>query len=112
MNNTQINFSDRYYLLTDIESFKQSAKNHLIGYTNTNHSNSYGLVFNILYKEMNDLIDNIKTVTDDKMLLKCSYIYIEKNCEINFKNIDKLYPEPVQNAFNNSVNYFLKFENI
>jgi hypothetical protein len=108
MNTDQINSSDIYYPLTDIDSFKQSAKNHLIEYTNTNHRNNYGLVFNILYKEMNDLIDNIKTVTDDKMFLKYSYIYIEKNCEINFKNIDKLYPEPVKNAFNNCVNYFLK----
>ena len=108
MNNNLLNKTERYYPLTDIDSFKQSAKNHLIEYTNTNHSNNYGLVFNILYKEMNDLIDNIKTVTDDKMLVKYSYIYIERDCEINFKNIDKLYPEPVKNAFNNCVNYFLK----
>jgi len=108
MNNNQVNSSERYYPLTDIDSFKQAAKNNLIEYTNNNHSNNYGLVSNILYKEMNDLIDNIKTVTEDKMLVKYSYIYIEKNCDLIFKNIDKLYPEPVKNAFNNCVNYFLK----
>ena len=108
MNNNLLNKTERYYPLTDIDSFKQSAKNHLIEYTNTNHSNNYGLVFNILYKEMNDLIDNIKTVTDDKMLVKYSYIYIERDCDLIFKNIDNLYPEPVKNAFNNCINYFLK----
>jgi hypothetical protein len=108
MNYNQSNTSEQLFPLTDIDSLKESAKNHLIKYTNTNHSENYGLVFNILYKEMNDLIDNIKTVTDNNILIKYSYIYINKDCELNFKNIDNMYPEPVKTAFYDCVNYFLK----
>ena len=115
MNNNQLNILNNYkelYPLTNIELFKQKAKNNLIEYTNTNHTENYGLVSNILYNEMNDLIENIKSVTDNKMMIKDNYIYFVKDSELNFENIDNMYPEPVKNAFNNCINYFLKLQNI
>ena len=63
-------------------------------------------------KVVNNLIENIKSVTDNKMMIKDNYIYFVKDSELNFENIDNMYPEPVKNAFNNCINYFLKLQNI
>ena len=112
MNNNKLNKTELYYPLTDIDSFKEYSKNSLIEYTNNNHSDNYGLVSNILYKEMNDLIDNIETVTDNKLSIRYAYVYITKDNKIDLKKIDNMYPEPVKNAFNNCINYFSKSQNI
>ena len=99
-------------LITDIDSFKKIVKNYLIEYTNTNYSESYGFVCNILYNEMNDLINNIELITENKIIIKNNYIYNLKDSEINFKNIDISYPEPVKNIFVNTINNFLNSQNI
>jgi len=112
MNNNESKSFEQFYVLTNIEDFKFSIKNYLIEYTNSNYTDKYGLVFNILYNEMNDFINNIKIITDNKIILKDNYIYIVKNCELNFENIKYSYPEPVKNAFINTINNFLKIQNI
>ena len=112
MNNNESKSFEQFYLLTNIEDFKFSIKNYLIEYTNSNYSDKYGLVFNILYNEMNDFINNIKIITDNKIILKDNHIYIVKNCKLNFENIKDSYPEPVKNAFINTINNFLKIQNI
>lgn len=98
-------------LISDIDNFKKIAKNYLIDYTNKNHSENYGFVCNILNNEMDDLINNIELVSNNKLLIKNNYIYNLKESEINFKNID-IYPEPVKNIFVTMINNFLKSQNI
>lgn len=112
MINYKLNNDNTYYQLTCVEYFQKFAKNHLIEYTNKFHSKNHGFVSNILYKEMNDLIDNIRNVTDNKMYIKDNYIYIIKEHDTNFNIDNTFYPDPVKNAFNNCVNYFLKLQNI
>ena len=105
------NSKESLYKLTDIHTFKSLIKNYLIEYTNTSHNN-YGLVYNILYNEMIDLINNIENVTNSKIIIKDNNIYIVKDCELNFKNINITYPEPVKNAFIKCIKYFLNEEYI
>ena len=102
--------------LTTVEDFNQTMKNYLIKYTICTHNDNYGLVINVLSNEMKSLINNIKNITNDQIIINDNYIYIVNNLELSSEfeklNNDKSYPEPVKTAFINCINNFLKLQNI
>ena len=98
--------------LTNINDFKEIISKYLIEYANNNHAENYGLVYNILCKEMDDLIMNINKITENKLCIEQNLLYINIGSNVHIDSEKHNYPEPVVEIFLKTLNYFKQIHNI